>query len=183
MYETKRAIVHRTGSGGFRELNDDTSIARIMWGDEDNIIIRTAGYNYNDSLEGASIARLQYPDFYRYNVRTGRQRRILRANARFGGYELDQQGNPRFASELDRGTQTVSYFWRPDPEDPDWQEVMSWSLTDYEQYGDYGVNVVGFDPDDSSRAYVLAHNGENTIGAHIMDMNTGEYRAHALSAG
>lgn len=175
VFETKRAIVHRTGRGGFRELNDDSQIVRLLPDDPDTIIIRTAGYNYNDNLEGESIARLQYPDFYRYNVRTGRQQRILRANARFDQYFLDQEGNPRFAREVDSGSQMVTYFWRPDPSDPEWQSVTSFSLTEYERYGQFGIAVIGFDPDDDSRAYALAYNGENTIGAHVLDLETGEF--------
>lgn len=174
VYEFKQAIVHHSGEGGFRELDDDVQIARINRADPDNIIIRTAGYNYNDDLEGASFSQLSTPDFYRYNVRTGRQTRILRASQRFGNYQLDQDGNPRFATEINRGDESVSYYWRPDPDEPEWQHVMTWSLTEYDQYGQSGVNVVGFDPDNRSRAYVLAHNGENTIGAHIMNVQTGE---------
>ena len=178
VYEFKQAIVHRSGRGGFRELSDDTQIVRRMREDPDHIIIRTSGLSNEtdiDDLRGQSIGALSSPDFYRYNIRTGRQTRILRASSRFGSYVLDQEGNPRFATELDRGTEEVVYFWRPDPTDPNWREVMRWSLTEYSSYGSTGVNVVGFDPDRDHRAYVLAHNGENTVGAHIMDLRTGEY--------
>ena len=177
VYEYKQAIVRWDGRGGFRELADDTQIVRIMRGDPDNIIIRTAGLSNEtniDDLRNQSIGRATTPDFYRYNIRTGRQTRILRGSGRFnGGYELDQEGNPRFATEINRGDRTVHYFWRPDPDDPEWREVFSFELEDYERYGTTGVNVVGFDPDDDTRAYVLAHNGENTVGAHIMDLERG----------
>jgi dipeptidyl aminopeptidase/acylaminoacyl peptidase len=178
VYETKQAIVHWSGRGGFRELPDDARVVRIMRGDPDNIIIRTAGLSNETSVEdlrGQSIGRVSTPDFFRYNVQTGRQTRILRGNSRFGGFVLDQQGNPRFATELNRADRTVHYFWRPDPNDPDWREVLGFEIEDYERYGQTGINVVGFDPDNDTRAYVLAHNGENTIGAHIMNLRTGEF--------
>ena len=178
VYEFRQAIVHWSGEGGFRQLDDDVQIVRRMADDPDHIIIRTAGLNADtdiSDLRGQSIGRVSTPDFYRYNVRTGRQTRILRGSSRFGNYVLDQEGNPRFATELDRSSEEVVYFWRPDPEESDWREVMRWSLTDYATFGSTGVNVVGFDPNNDNRAYVLAHNGENTIGAHIMDLRTGEY--------
>ena len=178
VYEFRQAIVHWSGEGGFRQLDDDVQIVRRMADDPDHIIIRTAGLNADTDigdLRGQSIGRVSTPDFYRYNVRTGRQTRILRGSSRFGNYVLDQEGNPRFATELDRSSEEVVYFWRPDPEESDWREVMRWSLTDYATFGSTGVNVVGFDPNNDNRAYVLAHNGENTIGAHIMDLRTGEY--------
>jgi dipeptidyl aminopeptidase/acylaminoacyl peptidase len=176
VYGFRQAIVHHSGRGGFRRVSDDFDIVRRVAEDPDHIIIRTAGLDSDDDIEdigSRSINSVTNPDFYRYNVETGRQQRILRASERFFNYELDQNGNPRFASSLDTGSETVSYFWRPDPDDTRWREVMSWSLTEYDRYGQSGVSVVGFDPDDSSRAYVLAHNGENTIGAHIMDLRTG----------
>lgn len=178
VYEFKRAIVHWSGEGGFRALDDDVRIVRRMAEDPEHIIIRTAGLNNTDTIEdlrGRSIGRVSTPDFYRYNVRTGRQTRILRGSGRFGNYILDQDGNPRFATSIDEATRSVQYFWREDPENPNWREVMSFEVEDYETYGQSGVNVVGFDPDRDYRAYVLAHNGENTIGAHIMDLRTGEY--------
>ncbi|WP_421790228.1 alpha/beta hydrolase family protein [Hyphobacterium sp.] len=175
VYEFKQAIVHYTGEGGFRELDDDVQVVRFNRADPDNIIIRTSGRNYNDNTEGRAFSEMFTPDFYRYNVRTGRQTRILRASQRFGNYVLDQEGNPRFAEELNRGDQTVTYFWRPDPDESDWQEVLTWSLTEYDVYGEEGVSVVGFDPDDQSRAYAIAYNGHDTRGAYILDLDTGEF--------
>ena len=178
VFEFRQAIVHWSGEGGFRQLDDDVRIVRRMADDPDHIIIRTAGLNADTDigdLRGRSIGRVSTPDFYRYNIRTGRQTRILRGSARFGNYVLDQEGNPRFATELDRSSEEVVYFWRPDPTESDWREVMRWSLTDYATFGQTGVNVVGFDPNNDNRAYVLAHNGENTVGAHIMDLRTGNY--------
>lgn len=178
VFEFRQAIVHWSGEGGFRTLNDDVQIVRRMADDPDHIIIRTAGLDADTTIEdlrGRSIGRVSTPDFYRYNVRTGRQSRILRGSSRFGNYVLDQEGNPRFATELDRANEEVIYFWRPDPDNPEWREVMRWSLTEYDTYGQTGINVVGFDPERDYRAYVLAHNGENTVGAHIMDLRNGEY--------
>lgn len=178
VFEFRRAIVHRSGEGGFRTLNDDVRIVRRMAEDPDHIIIRTAGLDSNTTVEdlrGRSIGRVSTPDFYRYNVRTGRQTRILRGSSRFGSYVLDPEGNPRFATSVDRATRSVQYFWRPDPDDSNWREVLGFEVEDYRTYGQTGIRVEGFDPNRDNRAYVLAHNGENTVGAHILDLRTGEY--------
>lgn len=174
VYEFKRAIVHRTGRGGFREMPDDARLVSTLPGEPGTIMVSTADLDYGEDLEGRAFSDVSTPDYYRYDVETLQRRMAIRGNNRLGGYDLDNEGNFRFATEVDVGSREVVYYTR-DPGAETWRELIRFDLEDYEEFGQQGINVIGFDPDDSSLAIALAHNGANTIGVHLLDLDDGQF--------
>ena len=174
VYEYRQAIVHRSGEGGFHALFDDARLVRTLPNEDNIVIMSTADYNHGDDSEGRSYGDLYSPDFYRYNLETRRRNRIMRGNLRFGNFDFDVDGNPRFAEEFDYDRQIQMYFWRANAEESEWSEVFRYDIQNAAEFGITGINLIGFDPLNENYGFVIMNNGRDTVGAYVMDLQSGD---------
>ncbi|MCR9129286.1 MAG: prolyl oligopeptidase family serine peptidase [Alphaproteobacteria bacterium] len=175
VFASKRAIANINPREGWIQLPDDASLVSRLPESPDEILIYTANVNQNESLEGRSRVDAFTRDFVRFNLNTERQRLVLRGNTRLGGFRLDRDGDIRFASEVNAGSREVIYYSRGKGERDQWTEFLRFSINDYEQYGQTGINFLGFDPLNLNHAFVAAHRGQDTLGVHLIDVTTGEF--------
>jgi len=173
-YEFKTALAPRNPRREWIELPDDASLVDTLPEDDNAILILTAGFSRGD-IEGRAISDLVTRDFVRFNLRTERSRTVLRGNTRLGGYRLDNQGNVRFASEVSAESREVIYYSRPPGASDEWNEFLRFSLEDYREYGQTGIALLGFDPENPNHAFVRAHRGQDTLGVHLIDVNSGQW--------
>ncbi len=173
VYEGQVALLN-LNTGRFRELPRDASFQSRLRGRPNEILISTRDIDFDD-LEGESISGAQAPDFYVYNLRNNRKSMYLKGNRRLGDYGIDSEGNVRTASEVDIGTREAIYFYRELGESDEWKEWYRFSLENYQNYGQLGIDPIGIDPQNPNQIFLRAHRGQNTVGVHLFNMQTREF--------
>jgi len=145
----------------FKELNDDgfsLGLASPLVHEPDHVLVR---YSYFDRSESRRA-----PSFYKYNVKKGTKKLVLKGNDKVGRIRFDEYGNPRFASKFDMGSQEfVSYYREKDSSD--WKEYHRQHEDSFEAF-DYGGLVEG----DDDRIYVIATNGNDKAGLWKYNLKT-----------
>jgi dienelactone hydrolase len=174
VFEAKRAVIHRTGKGGFRDIDDDTTLVHQLREDPDEVIISTAGLTQGVNLEGESISGATTPDYYRYNVKRDRKKLIVKSSDRRGQFQFDDTGTARIAESVDRSTRERIYYHRYNNGD-EWEEIYRYEITDTGTYGDEGVTFIDPLPDDNSLFYVLAHRGRDKRGVYLFDVDKKDF--------
>ena len=132
VFASKRAIAE-VSSAQFTAMPDDAALVSSLRTEPNEILIFTSNVNQNDDLEGRSREAAFARDFVRYNLRNRRQRMVLRGNTRLGGYRFDADANPRFASEVNRGSREVIYFSRGAGDNDTWNEFLRFPVDAYDQ--------------------------------------------------
>jgi hypothetical protein len=119
------------------------------------------GYSYD----------LAYVNLLRLDTVTGRSEVVRRPGA-VHNWMLDQKGEPRLATNLDHGMETI---WYRDPATDAWRSIASFDV-----YGDQhdGFQPVGFGPDGA--LYVKATGLGGTTRLHRFNFASGEVNPDAL---
>ncbi|HHI82884.1 MAG TPA: S9 family peptidase, partial [Rhizobiales bacterium] len=175
VFELKSALVHISGKKPWKTLPDDARLFDVLVNEPNKIRIYTSNYYARKGIEGKAISDLNTPDFYDYDLRSGRQHLVLKGNDRLGGYVSDAEGNIRGASELDMSKREIVYYTRGKEKGSKWREFLRYKIEDYDKYGQLGIRILGFDPEDENKALVLAHNEHDKAGVYLIDLNTGKF--------
>jgi len=104
--------------------------------------------------------RVQAPDLYRLNVRSGKLTMLARNRGKDAGSVLDRSGVVRLVSELDGTTQRISYRAG---DDRDWQPLIEQDALAE------GVSPVAFDYDNQT-LYVASNLGRDRFGVYSYDL-------------
>ena len=170
VFDDKRAIVKADGTGRFIEIFDDTTIVSSLPSKPNAVLVRTSKFNRDDvsrlQASGRSIGDIQVRDFYEMNVKTGGLKKVLNANSRFFGYQIDMKGNIRLATEYDAGTRENIYYHRAADRDSQWTELFRNSVDDYADR----LEILGFDPQNDNIIFVAATNGEDLASVYEYDL-------------
>lgn len=148
----------------FEELTDDDfviSFVEPLVDEPNKILVR-----YQEAREGRSR---RAPNYYRYDLRTGRKQLVLKGNQELFGYRFDKDGNPRFARRFDTGSEEFVYLWRP-VGGSGWEEYYRIERDSFENFSYAGL--VDGEPD---MIYVIAHNGEDREGLYKFNLRTKEF--------
>ena len=132
----------------FRELSgDDFFLQQVnaLVDEPDHILVEHGEINRNRSTG--------VPSYYRYNLRNGQKSMVLRGGSDVRGVRFDHEGNPRFASRYDSGSEDFVSLYRP-VGGSGWTEYHRLSRDSFETFR-YAGMVEG----DDDRIYVIAHNG------------------------
>ena len=145
----------------FKELNDDSfnlSLASALVHEPDHVLVEYAYFDRSESR--------RQPSFYKYNVKKGTKKLVLKGNEDIRGVRFDEYGNPRFARKFDMGTQETVSLYR-DKGDSEWKEYHRQHEDSFETFN-YGGLVEG----DDSRIYVIANNGNDKTGLWKYNLKT-----------
>lgn len=148
----------------FEELNDDNfniSFVNALV-DEPNKVLVT----FQEAREGQSRRAANY---YVYNLRTGSKKLVLKGNQELFGYRFDKDGNPRFASKFDQGSEEFVYLWRP-VGGSGWDEYYRLERDSFENF-----SYAGIVKDEPDMIYVIAHNGEDREGLYKFNLRTKQF--------
>ena len=116
--------------------------------------------------------------YYRYNLKTGRRKLVLKGTNKFPTAVFDNEGNPRFAQTQDRASNKLKTYFRK-PGDGSWTQFgPEFDLDKHENLyrvlgGIHGL--VGFKHDDPNVGYIVDNpNGEDKAALWEFDFNTGQ---------
>lgn len=144
------------------------SVANVLPGSPDEVLLSipltNAGGADEDPFE--SFRPRQY---YRVNLRTGRDRLVYKGNNRIATATFDAEGNPRFAAGYERGRQEFVFYTRK-PGEEQWDESFTLDPENFFEAATTGI--VGFDPDDESIYYMLSPNGEEYVSLWEYNIDT-----------
>jgi dipeptidyl aminopeptidase/acylaminoacyl peptidase len=126
---------------------------------------RNSADTYVTSNEYTTTGELAYVDLIRVNTLTGQAHTVPRPR-QATGWLLDQNGEPRIASQTDKGTTTLYYI---DPATSEWRTIASFPAF---TGGPNAIKPVAFGPDGT--LYVSANHGKDTLSLYTLDIGTGK---------
>ncbi len=120
-------------------------------------------------VEGGSGKAYRPRSYYRYNLKTGRQRLLVREKIGVGMILLDREGNPRTARGFDKASDEYIFYYRP-PGTKKWVDIYRQSEDGFEVF-----SVVGEDYAKPEHLLVIAHNGNDKAGLWSFDTKTKKF--------
>ncbi|MFN3212260.1 MAG: alpha/beta hydrolase family protein [Henriciella sp.] len=150
-------------------FSDISLEARLLKAEPDRVIVSTGRVLGGAPREGQGFSEALTPDYYYMDVETHRLRLKAKAGTRIGNFTLDKDGDIRTGEAFDPASREIIFYVRNKGSD-EWREVRRWPVLD----DAWSISVVGLDPLDINKAFVLSNQGENTTGVYLMDLKTGE---------
>lgn len=161
----------------FKEAPGQFNIVNTLPSEPDHVLISTA--NSNDYGLGVDpFAAFKPRAYYRYNLETGARELVMKGTSKHPSASFDDDGNPRFTSGFEQGSNEESYYYRM-PGDGSWTRFgESYDLDDHENL--YRVlggfqGLVGFKHDDPTIGYVIDARGEDKAALWEFDFKTGQF--------
>jgi len=126
-------------------------------------------YPDDSGRKGASDSKnfITPKSFYRYDLRKGTKRLILRGTRAMGGYRFNQDGQPWYAYGYDEQSKEWIYYSR---EDGKWLEAYRNSRDSFDSF-----EVVGFDSAAPHLWFVLSSQGADKRGLWEFNTKTGKF--------
>ena len=168
----------------FAQASGNFSIVNTLPDEEDTVLIATGRLN-DGGLGVDEFAAFRPRAYYRYNLDTGARSLVLKGNDKYPTAEFDNQGNPRFTSSVEPGSNELKYYYRL-PGDGSWTEYsQSYDLDEHDNL--YRVlggfqGLVGTKADDPTIGYVIDNRGEDKAALWEFDFKTGEFGKKLFSA-
>lgn len=159
----------------FSEFSPGTGVVNLLPGDPDHVIVRVPRVNAPALGEEDRFAAFRPANFYKTNLRTGRQELLYKGNFRQASAVFDQDGNPRFSSGYDAATKDFVYYGRK-PGESSWREIYR-----LDSFSNEDFNLVHLPEDDPSKIWVSAQNGENFRSVWEFDIDSGEFTRKLFS--
>ena len=139
-----------------------TRVTNILPDDPNTILI-----SYAEAQRGQTFRNASY---YKYNLKTGKKRLVLKGNERYFNIQFDNDANPISATGYDERSKEYIYFTR-EPGSSSWVEVYRQSINDYEDFDIVSTYI----DDNKSKVYVIANNGEDKTGLWLYDLKNKKY--------
>ena len=139
-----------------------TRVANILPNEPNKILI-----SYAEAQRGQSFRNASY---YKYDLKTGKKRLVLKGNEKFYNIIFDDDGYPIRANSYDVGNEETVYYKR-EPNSSTWEEFFRKSINDYD---DFRI-VSEYIDEDESEIYVIANNGNDKSGLWIYNLKEGKY--------
>ena len=177
VFDGKTAIVKANGKGRWVDNYDDLSYVGFLPNDPEHVLVETSKIRRGDDFRDRSIGDALNPDYYLMKPSTGALvTRRMKGNPDLN-YRFDSDGWPRIATTVSLSDRTQSTLYRDPGEGQEWKEIYVAKIDDL---GDR-FEVLGFDPDDSSKFFVSATNGADVQSVYVMDPKTGTLGEKILS--
>jgi dipeptidyl aminopeptidase/acylaminoacyl peptidase len=139
-----------------------TRVTNILPNDPNTILI-----SYAEAQRGQTFRNASY---YKYNLKTGKKRLVLKGNERYFNVEFDNNANPISSTGYDERSKEYIYYTR-EPGSSTWVEVYRQSIDDYEDFDIVSTYI----DDNKSKVYVIANNGEDKTGLWLYDLKNKKY--------
>lgn len=159
-----KAALYSMKTGKFKELTADDEVinlTNILVNEPNKVLVR-----FSEFKEGQSF---RAPNYYKYNLKTGSKQLVMKGNDEIGGYRFDKDGNPRFASRFDGGSEEFVYLWRPLGESG-WEEYFRLKRDSFENF-----SYAGLVDGEEDMIYVIANNGHDREGLYKFNLRTSEF--------
>ena len=134
-----------------------TRVANILPNEPNKILI-----SYAEAQRGQSFRNASY---YKYDLKTGKKRLVLKGNEKYYNIIFDDDGYPIRANSYDVGNEETVYYKR-EPNSSTWEEFFRKSINDYD---DFRI-VSEYIDEDESEIYVIANNGNDKSGLWIYNL-------------
>ncbi len=160
----------------FTQVSDNFNIVNNLPNDPDEVLV-ASGNPVGDGLGVDPFAAFRPTSYYRFNLRTGSRKLVLKGSEKYRNAGFDNDGNPRFTSGLDASTNELVYYYRA-VGDGSWKEYGErYDLDDHENLyrvlgGVYGF--AGVSEEDPTKGYVIDNRGEDKAGLYEFDFTTGQ---------
>ncbi len=161
----------------FSETSGQFNIVNTLPDEPNHVLISDA--NSNDGGTGVDpFAAFKPRAYYRYNLETGARELVMKGTTKHPTASFDDEGNPRFTSGFEQGSNEESYYYRM-PGDGSWTRFgETYDLDDHENL--YRVlggfqGLVGFKHDDPTIGYVIDARGEDKAALWEFDFKTGQF--------
>ena len=128
------------------------NVVSTLFDDPEEILISTFDQDPGD----LAFASFIQADYYRYNLKSGSKKRVLRGNEKNSQASFDRDGNPVFSQGYDRTNGDFVYYYRPTGSSG-WTEIFRTPSYDYDE----SISFFGVDQIDPTIVYVFAYNGED----------------------
>ncbi|MGB3753804.1 MAG: prolyl oligopeptidase family serine peptidase [Parerythrobacter sp.] len=161
----------------FTEAPGEFNIVNVLPNDPDNVLVESVLENPG----GAGIdplAAFRPRSYFKYNLKTGRNSLVLKGNDQYPQASFDDDGNPRFTSSFDDGTNEQRFYFRR-PGDSSWTRAdgLTYDLDDkanlYRVLG--GIHgFQGFKQGDPNTGYIIDNPDGDKAGLYEFDFNTGK---------
>ncbi|MGB0905909.1 MAG: alpha/beta hydrolase family protein [Maricaulaceae bacterium] len=156
----------------FRNIDGNFGLENVLPNEADQILIREG-----NAIDGASdddpFARFRPSSYYRFNIKKGTKRLVLKGNEKFPQASFNLKGEPVFTSGFDRSAKEVVNYYRG-PGDKDWVEFARVNADSSDLFLN-DITYEGTKSGDPYTAYVTANNGANTKGLWEFDLRNGEF--------
>ncbi len=160
----------------FTKVDGEFDIVNVLPNDPDNVLVQSVLANPG----GAGVdplAAFRPRSYFKFNLKTGRNSLVLKGNDTFPTASFDNEGNPRFTSNFDDGTNEQRFYYRK-PGDGSWTRVndMTYDLDDEQNLyrvlgGIHGFK--GFKQGDPNTGYIIDNPDGDKAALYEFDFNTG----------
>ncbi|MEW5250370.1 alpha/beta hydrolase family protein [Microbulbifer sp. 2201CG32-9] len=140
-------------------------IENVLPGKENRIVFSYLPGGEKSKLKAAFRPRT----YYELNVKTGTKKLLLRGKLDMGQMEFDGDGDPWLARGFDIGEGEFVWYQRL-TDLARWNEFYRQSEDSFETF-----TVSGFDTEDPSTLFVVAHNGDDKAGLWEFDLDSNSF--------
>lgn len=172
-----KAYAYNLETNKFSEASGDFSIVNNLPKEPNKVLISTG--NANRGGTGVDPFQAFRPRaYYRFDLETGAKSLVLKGNDKHPTASFDNEGNPRFASGVESGSNEQVFYYRQ-PGDKSWKEFgQRYDLDKHENL--YRVlggfqGLAGFKHDDPNIGYVIDNRGEDKAALWEFDFTTGQF--------
>ena len=150
------------------DQNEYARIANVLPGKPDHFVIEYQDQSYDDDGPRSRNTAWRPASYWEYNAKTGTRKLLIRSKLRLGNIRFDPDGNPILASGYDERTGHYIRYHRA--EDGGWEEFHRLHEDEWEQFTPFD-----FDEENPELIYARAHNGENTAGIWLFNVETKQF--------
>ncbi len=118
-------------------------------------------------------------EVFKVNVNNGQPRPVFKFSRDYGGYVFDKDGEVRVRDRVNHNDNTITLQFRTRKE-AGWSHWTDWLTWDVDE--DRYVEILGFQPPDYNKAYVLWTRDRDTEGIYLFDMNRPDAEPELLFA-
>jgi len=172
-----KAFSYNLETNKFKELPGNFALVNLLPKEPDTILIGS-GNAVADATGVDPFAAFRPRSYYRFNLNTGARSLVLKGNEKFPTAVFDNDGNPRFTSSVEPGSNELVTYYRA-PGDSSWKEFGErYSQNEhknlYRVLGGF-MGPVGFKADDPNIAYIIDNRGEDKAALWEFNVATGQF--------
>lgn len=172
-----KAFSYNLSTNKFKDLPGNFGVANIL-PKEPNTILISSGTAVADQTGVDPFEAFRPRSYYRFNLKSGARKLVLKGSEKYPTAEFDDDGNPKFTASIEPGSKELVYYYRA-PNDASWKELdQRYDTNDHKNlYRILGgfMGIQGFDPDNPNIGYIIDNRGEDKAALWEFDFSTGKF--------
>jgi dipeptidyl aminopeptidase/acylaminoacyl peptidase len=164
-------------NNSFSEASGSFSIVNNLPNDPDNVLVQV-GTAVSGGLGVDPFAAFRPRSYYKFNLKTGTKKLVLKGSEKYPQAVFDLDGNPRFTQSAERGTNILKSYYRK-PGDSSWTQFgEEYDFDSHENLyrilsGIHGY--VGSKHDDPDIGYIIDNRDSDKAGLWEFHFSTGKF--------